>query len=308
MEIISDITAYIIETFNTLVAEGKSYVFLLPIYVLMLGGEFLATIFYYKRHWDHKDGAANLTITIVHLIKDLLVGAILPVALMFFLYQNFRLFTLSLNGLGFFVTFLLYDLIWYVDHRIAHRTGLFWAFHHVHHSSKEYNYTVASRGFILDTIVTRPLFYLMPILGVSPFQFISYQIISNIFGIFQHTRLVKRVGFLEHLLATPSNHRVHHGSDLKYLDKNYGEVLIIWDKLFGTYQREEEEPVYGLTTNIETYNPVKIELAGIQWLRAQMRRADRWQDKLKYLWKPPGWRHDGAGESTEELLAKAAKV
>jgi len=307
MTILMDALNFVVETFNTLVAEGKSYVFLLPIYTIMLSAEFLATLFVFRKKWDYYDSTANLAITIFHLLKDLFLGAIVPVAIMYFIYQNFRVFTLPLTWVGFVGTFLLYDLVWYIDHCIAHRTGLFWAFHSVHHSSKEYNFTVASRGFFLDSMLCRPLFYLLPVLGVSPFQYIAYQIISNIFGIFQHTRLINRMGWIDHILATPSNHRVHHGANLKYLDKNYGEVLMLWDKLWGSYQKEEEEPVYGLTTNIDTYNPIKIELAGIQWLRAQMATADRWQDKLKYLYKPPGWRHDGVGSSTEEMRGRADK-
>jgi hypothetical protein len=141
----------------------------------------------------------------------------------------------------------------------------------------------------------------MPIFGVSYIQYIIVQLFTNIWGIAQHTRLVGRMGILDRLLATPSNHRVHHGADVEYLDRNYGEVLILWDRLFGTYTREKQEPTYGLTKNIETYNPLLIEVAGIQWLRDQIRSADRWQDKIAYLWKPPGWSHDGQGETTEEL-------
>jgi len=182
--------------------------------------------------------------------------------------------------------------------------GLFWAFHHVHHSSQEFNFTVAARGFFLDGTVTQPLYYLMPILGMSPTQIAGVVILKSLYGIFNHTRTVKNMGWLEYVLATPSNHRVHHGSDVKYLDRNYGQVLIIWDILFGSFQREEEEPTYGLTKNINTYNPFLIEFAGLRWLWNQIKSAPRWSDKLKYLYMPPGWRHDGPGETTEELTAR----
>ncbi len=289
--------AFASRQFVTLVERGETYVFLLPIYVVMLTGERLAHQLMKRPKWDDRDGAANLTITVASLLKDLFLGRLLPLAILTWLHEHARLVTLPGGGAGFFLAFLLYDLTWYVDHRIAHRTGLFWAFHQVHHSSREFNYTVASRGFLLDSFATRPLFYLLPVLGVSPFQYISIQILTNIFGIFQHTRLIRRLGPLDHLLATPSNHRVHHGSDTKYLDRNYGEVLVVWDHLFGSYQREEEEPTFGLTTNLETYHPFKIEVAGILWLAARMRSADRLHDKLRYLWKPPDWRHDG-GDNT----------
>lgn len=296
------------EQFTQLVNQGKTYVFLLPIYTGMLLTERIAYELTTRRKWNDSDGAANLFITVVQLGKDLFLGKLLPLGLVILLYENCRLFTLSHTWAGWLVAFLLYDLAWYWDHRIAHRTGLFWAFHHVHHSSQEYNFTVASRGFWLDNMVTRPLFYLLPILGISPFQYISIQILTSIFGIFQHTRLIHKMPVFDWFLATPSNHRVHHGADLKYLDKNYGEVLIIWDKLFGTYQKEEEEPHYGLVKNIETNNPLAIEVAGIRWLWKQMQSATRWQDKLRYLYMPPGWRHDGSGETTEDLLAQQKLV
>lgn len=284
-----------------MVENGQVYFLLIPIYVLLIGGERLWYIISQPKVWDDKDSFANVAITIGVLIIQTIAGVLLPLAVFIFLYQ-FRLFTIPMVWWGWIIVFLFYDITWYIDHYIGHRTGLFWAFHSVHHSSKEYNTTVASRGFIFDTLlITRPLFYLLPFLGVSPIQFIVVQLFTNIWGIAQHTRVVKKMGVLDQILATPSNHRVHHGSNTKYLDKNYGEVLIIWDRIFGTYTKEEEEPTYGLTKNIETYNPIRIEVAGIQWLNQQVKSANRWQDKLAYLYKPPGWRHDGLGETTADL-------
>ena len=150
--------------------------------------------------------------------------------------------------------------------------------------------TVASRGFVLDiTLLSRPTFYLLPLLGLSPLHFMVVSIGTNIWGIAQHTRLVGKLPVLDWLFSTPSNHRVHHGSETKYLDRNYGETLMIWDHLFGTYQVEEEEPTYGVTVPINTSNPLRIEVAGLQWLRDKIRRAPTWQDKLRCLVMPPEW-------------------
>lgn len=290
---LADLGSFVAQRFSTLVERGETYVFLLPIYVVMLTGERALHELRRRPKWDDRDGAANVTITVVSLLKDLWLGHLLPLAILAWLYGHARLFTLPAGGAGLLAAFVLYDLCWYVDHRIAHRTGLFWAFHQVHHSSREFNFTVASRGFLLDSFATRPLFYLLPVLGVSPSQYISIQILTNIFGIFQHTRLIRRLGPIDGVLATPSNHRVHHGSNSKYLDRNYGEVLIVWDRLFGTFTREEEEPVFGLTKNIDTYNPISIEISGIRWLVDRMRSAKHLSDKIRYLWMPPEWRHDG---------------
>jgi sterol desaturase/sphingolipid hydroxylase (fatty acid hydroxylase superfamily) len=278
------------ETFTALIKDGEAYLFLLPIYTILLVGERIAHHFLSDRKWNNWDTHANIVVTVVHLVLDVLVGKLAPLALMALIYENARLFSLDFGPVAWVIVFLLHDLAWYVDHRLAHRTGFFWAMHHVHHSSAEYNMTVASRGFFLDiTFLSRPTFYLLPLLGVSPLQFIVITIVTNVLGIAQHTRLVGKLGWIDWLFATPSSHRVHHGSDTKYLDKNYGEILMIWDHLFGSYQPEEEEPVYGVTEPIDTYNPLRIEVAGLVWLGRKMRRADGAANKLRCLFYPPGW-------------------
>jgi sterol desaturase/sphingolipid hydroxylase (fatty acid hydroxylase superfamily) len=221
---------------------------------------------------------------------------------MAWLYDTARWVELPGGTPGWLIAFLLHDLAWYVDHRLGHRVGLLWAMHHVHHSSQEYNMTVASRGFLLDESVARPIFYLLPVFGVSPTQFIVLRIVVSVWGIAQHTRLVPRLGVLDRWFATPSSHRVHHGSDPEYIDRNYGEVLMLWDHLFGTYTPEGREPRYGVTEPINTYNPLEIQLAGFRGLRARMASAERWSDKLKYLVMPPEWHHTAAGAP---LLARA---
>jgi sterol desaturase/sphingolipid hydroxylase (fatty acid hydroxylase superfamily) len=200
--------------------------------------------------------------------------------------------------------FLLNDLAYYVDHRIAHRTGFFWAIHTAHHSSQEMNLTVSARGTVLGLAGTMSpaYFVFLALLGVPFGIFIAAKFFGNLWGIFNHTRLVHRMGVLEEVLATPANHRVHHGTEAKYLDKNYGQTLIVWDRLFGTFQREEEEPTYGLVKQLESDRIWDIQTSGAQWLIASIRSAPRWQDKLRYLWRPPGWRHDGCHQTTQQIL------
>lgn len=292
----------LIETVTTWFRDGEFYKIMLPLYVGMILTERAWYLWQHQRY-NGRDAWANVGISTFSMVYSILTAIVFPFAIYTILYNNFRLFTLPNNGWGWLGAFLIHDLIYYIDHRISHRTGLFWAFHSVHHSSEEFNFTVAARGFFLDGILTQPLYYLMPILGMSPYQIAAVLVFKSLFGIFNHTRLVGRMGWLEHLLCTPSNHRVHHGTDAKYLDRNYGQVLIIWDRLFGSYQREEEEPHYGLTTNINTHNIVAIELAGLRWLWAQMKTADNWRDRLRYLYMPPGWRHNGPGQTAEELRA-----
>lgn len=273
-----------------LIENGDTYLLLLPVYVLLLGGERIAHIFRGRHRYNNRDAAANIAITLGYLFIELIFGALVPLGLYTLIYLNFASFSLGFGVVGWTVAFLLRDLCWYVDHRIGHRVALFWAMHHVHHSSAEYNMTVASRGFLVDaTMLSRPLFFLLPLAGITPLHYVAVTIVTNIWGIAQHTALVGRLGWLDHIFATPSNHRVHHGSNEKYLDRNYGEVLILWDRLFGTYQVEEEEPTYGVTEPINTYNPARIQVAGLAWLAAKLRRVKGWRMKLRVLFSPPGW-------------------
>ena len=294
--------------FWTLVETGEvGYKFMLPLYVGMIFLERL-THFVGHYHYDGKDAWTNVFVSSTNFVFGGLVGGVLQAAIYLWIFDHLRLFTLPHSGWGFLAVFVLHDFIYWLDHYVAHRTGLFWAFHHIHHQSRELNFTTAARGFILDGFLTQPLYYLLPLLGVSFPAFIAVKIITNIWGIFNHTRRVNKMGILDEVLATPANHRVHHGSDPKYLDRNYGQVLILWDRLFGTFQREEEEPTYGLTYDFESHNLVTIQLAGIRWLIDRMATAERWRDKLGYLYHPPGWDHNGQHETTETLQARAEVV
>ena len=284
-----------------LVEGGSVYGYLLPIYVGLLSAERIAhALFERQVRWNNAEAASNIFLTVVFLGLGILIGHILPLGLMVFIFENFRLFELGSGLMAWIGVFLLYDLAWYTDHRIAHRTGFFWAMHHVHHSCPEYNMTVASRGFLLDsTMLSRPTFYLLPVLGVAPDQYILMSIITNVWGIAQHTRMVGKLGVIDRLFATPSSHRVHHGSDTHYLDRNYGEVLMVWDHLFGTYTPEEEEPLYGVTVPIATANPIKIQAAGLQWFFGRYQRAHGWRERLRAIYKPPEWEPNTA--SVEEV-------
>lgn len=273
-----------------LVREGDTYLFLVPIYGTLLLGERLIDAVWTRRVWDHADAAVNLLITFITLILNVLIGHLLPLAVMIWLHTNLALWSLDGGLEGWLIAFLLYDLAWYVDHRIGHRVGLFWAMHQVHHSSTQYNMTVASRGFLADiTLVNRPTFYLLAILGLTPFQFILISICTNIWGIAQHTRLVGKLPILDTLFATPANHRVHHGIDPQYIDRNYGEFLMIWDHVFGTYQPEEQAPTYGVVAPIETCHLVPVQLTGFVRLRKKMARAKTRSKKLQCLLRPPEW-------------------
>ncbi|GMQ30499.1 sterol desaturase family protein [Algoriphagus confluentis] len=278
---------------------------LLPFYLSVI---FIERLGYFIGHtrYNGKDAFTSLAISAFNtLVVGTLVAGFVFFTVYTWIYDHFRLWEMPYSWWGWVLVFLIHDLFYYTEHRLAHRVGLFWAFHHVHHSSKEFNFTTASRGFFLDGFLTTSwIYYLTPLFGVDILQFTVIVVLTNLFGIFNHTQLVKDLGFLEYVLATPKNHSVHHAKNVKYLDKNYGQVLILWDILFGTFQKEDpkEKPVYGLTKDIDTFNPVKVEVAGVAWLWSQIKSADKWKDKLNYLIQPPGWSHTGDHQRVEDMI------
>jgi sterol desaturase/sphingolipid hydroxylase (fatty acid hydroxylase superfamily) len=184
---------------------------------------------------------------------------------------------------------LAVDLLFYTEHRAAHRVRILWAAHQAHHNSQRFNLSTAVRqkwNPWWELLVWVPL----PLLGIPPWLIFTTFSINLIFQFFVHTERIDRMWRpVEFVMNTPSHHRVHHASDPEYLDKNYGGMLIIWDRLFGSYVEEQHRPTYGLTTNIDSYNPFKLQyhLYGEIW--RDVRRARGLRAKLAYVFAPPGW-------------------
>lgn len=222
-----------------------------------------------KKAYGVKDTLANLSIFAgFQLSKYLFAGYQLWI---FGLFYQFRLFTFEASALMFFITFLGVDFCYYWFHRCSHMVKFFWAFHLVHHSSQFYNLTVSYRLNWLGALIS-PVFYIpLAFLGL-PLDFIVICYSLNLlYQFFLHTEAVGKLGFLENIIDTPSNHRVHHGSNDIYIDKNFGGTLIIWDKIFGTYQPETEKVKYGVTSGFAGYNPFVLVFKGfIDFVRRRM--------------------------------------
>jgi sterol desaturase/sphingolipid hydroxylase (fatty acid hydroxylase superfamily) len=198
-----------------------------------------------------------------------------------------RLADMGTSWLGWTVALVTWDLVFYGEHRLSHEVRFFWASHVNHHSSLEYNLSTALRQpwtAFQTAIMVAPL----AVVGVRPDLIVMAGAINLLYQFWIHTEMVDRLGPLEWVLNTPSHHRVHHGSNPRYLDKNYGGVLIVWDRLFGTFQAEDEPVVYGLTTNIGTYNLWTIAFHEWAGLAADARRA-RGADRLRHALRRPGW-------------------
>jgi sterol desaturase/sphingolipid hydroxylase (fatty acid hydroxylase superfamily) len=182
------------------------------------------------------------------------------------------------------------DLLWYLYHRMSHRVRIMWAAHQVHHNSEYFNFTTALRQ------KWNPWFELLfwiplPLLGVPPWMIFVAFSFNLIYQFFAHTERIGRLPqWFEFVFNTPSHHRVHHASDAEYLDKNFGGILIIWDRMFGTFRKETFRPTYGLTKNIESHNLLTLQYREFGNAWRDVRRARRMRDRLGFLFGPPGWR------------------
>ena len=213
----------------------------------------------------------------------------------FFLY-NFRVIDLaSLIPLWvmWVLTFIFIDLIFYIYHRLSHRVRFLWAVHMSHHSSEEMNFAVSFRQAWFGPISKVPFFMLMPILGFDPTIIAVAGVISTLWGIVGHTQIINKLGPLEYVFNTPSHHRVHHGANPEYIDKNYGNLLIIWDKMFGTFEPERKPVAFGLVNNVNTYNPLKITFMGWIAMLKDMKNSDSYRDSLRILFGPPNTKTRG---------------
>jgi sterol desaturase/sphingolipid hydroxylase (fatty acid hydroxylase superfamily) len=198
------------------------------------------------------------------------------------------------------------DLCYYAFHRASHEVRFFWAAHVNHHSSQRYNLSTALRQS-WTTPLTGPIFWMpLVLVGFSPAMVMTAQAWSLLYQFGLHTEAIRSLGPLEAVFNTPSHHRVHHGTNVQYLDRNHAGIFIIWDKLFGTFEPERAKVVYGLTTNIDTYNPVRVAFHEWRALGRDVIRARTFRDKLGYLLRPPGWSPDGSTRTARELQAEPA--
>tara|TARA_B100002052_G_scaffold268362_1_gene266968 strand:- start:14696 stop:15532 length:837 start_codon:yes stop_codon:yes gene_type:complete len=213
----------------------------------------------------------------------------LTLALHFYLYQ-FRILDLASlipSWLMWILAFILIDLVFYIYHRISHRSRFLWAIHMSHHSSQEMNFAVSFRQAWLGPISKIPFFITLPLIGLDPTIIAVAGVISTLWGVFGHTKAIGKLGPIEWIFNTPSHHRVHHGANKQYIDKNYGNLLIIWDRFFGTFEPEKASVKYGLVKNVNTFNPVKITLMEWKFIFADIRKASNFKESFKIFFGPP---------------------
>lgn len=272
-----------------------------PIYILVIGGEILYSYFKQRHLYTTKGVLANIYLSALNFTLDIVLRGVCLLVLNYFF--QFRFFEIE-NVIAYWAVLLLAeDFMYYWLHRIDHFCRFFWAVHVTHHSSEEFNLTVGFRSSVFQPLYRFIYFIPLALMGFKGIDIMFMYAATQIFGILVHTQTIKKLGFLEYIIVTPSHHRVHHGSNIQYLDKNMGMLLIIWDKLFGTFQAEDDkDPVkYGLTKNIETYNPLTMVFHEWKAIWNDLKKQTSFKNRLMYVFGPPGWSHDGSTKTSSQL-------
>ncbi|AZI27168.1 fatty acid hydroxylase family protein [Pedobacter sp. G11] len=203
--------------------------------------------------FKYESTVANFSIGIAERLLNLFIAASFY-QLYDWVYRNYALFDISSAWYVWVLILLATDFVWYWYHRLGHEINFLWAAHIVHHQSEEFNLSAAARITTFQALFRNIFWCVLPFIGFHPTMIITILLVHGAYSFFTHTQLVGKLGWLEHVFITPSLHGVHHASDEKYLDKNYGDVFVFWDKLFGTFQTEEEPPKFGLTHPLKSYS------------------------------------------------------
>jgi sterol desaturase/sphingolipid hydroxylase (fatty acid hydroxylase superfamily) len=271
--------------------ESINYIVLaIPVFFLLIGVELAFERLARREYYGLNDALSDLSCGTVSQVVEIFLKTLLFSGYVF-LYERSRFASLPMTATWAWVgCFLGVDFFYYWFHRMSHEVNAIWATHVVHHQSEEYNLAVALRQGAFQAAFSWVFYLPLALIGFPPVMFLTLSSVNTLYQFWIHTRAIGKLGLLEWVLNTPSNHRVHHGRNPKYIDRNHGGTLIVWDRLFGTYQPEEEEVVYGITKPLASFNPVWANLHYWVELIDLAGRTGRWADRARVFLKPPGWR------------------
>jgi len=277
---------------------GKILVFTMPIFLILITIEKLYGHYKGEDTVPNMDAVSSVSSGMVNSLKDVL-GLSITLISYEWIASKISLFELEATGLTYLIGFIAIDFYGYWSHRLSHQINFLWNKHAIHHSSEEFNLACGLRQPI-SSFVNLFTFLLIPaaLLGV-PAKVIAITLPIHLFLQFwYHTKHIKKIGFLENILVSPSHHRVHHALNPEYMDKNHSQIFIFWDKLFGTFQAELDlvPPVFGITRPARTWNPIRINFQHLSLLISDAWRAEKWQDKFTIWFKPTGWRPENFEE------------
>jgi sterol desaturase/sphingolipid hydroxylase (fatty acid hydroxylase superfamily) len=271
----------------------------IPIFFILIGFELLVDKFRSKSNYRFNDAITNISCGIGEQVTGVFFK-LFVVTIYVILFENYAFLEIPVNWTTGIILFIGVDFFYYWFHRYSHVINLFWGGHVVHHQSEEYNLSVALRQGWFQKFFSFGFYLPLALVGFDPKQFVLVSSLVTLYQFWIHTKNINKLGVLEYVLNTPSHHRVHHGVNPKYIDKNHAGTLIIWDKMFGTFQVEEEEPIYGITHPINTWDPLSANLHHWRQMYHGLKQMRGLKDKLKYTFKPPGWKPDYIDNSEGE--------
>ena len=269
---------------------GRAIAIATPVFFLLIGLEYAWGRVHGRNTYRLNDAVNSLSLGVLSQLSNLYTQ-LLRVGLYALAWSHLAFFELPAGAWWVWVLGLLvYDFCYYWNHRLGHESAIFWAAHVVHHQSEDFNLSTALRQTSSGALLGW-LFYLpMAVAGFPPKVFAVAALIDLLYQYWIHTEHIGRLGVLDRILATPSNHRVHHAVNDRYLDRNYGGILIVWDRLFGSFEPEQERCVYGTRAPLQSWDPVWANLEVYADLAGKSWRAPRWSDKWRVWLKRPGWR------------------
>jgi sterol desaturase/sphingolipid hydroxylase (fatty acid hydroxylase superfamily) len=260
----------------------------IPVFFLLIALELIYDVSTKKQLFRLNDSLANISCG----IGQQVTGIFFKTGIFFsyqYLHTHYAFFQIPNNLFTWILLFIGVDFCYYWFHRLSHEINFILAAHVVHHQSEDYNLTVALRQSWFQGLFSWVFYIPLAIIGFSPVAMLMLMSFNTLYQFWIHTQTIKNIGWFEYIFNTLSHHRVHHGSNNKYIDKNHAGTLIIWDKLFGTFQKEEEEVVYGITTPLQSFNPIWANFQYWQMLIKAARSAKHFTNKIWVFFKPPGW-------------------
>ncbi len=274
--------------------NSNIYALLTPIALGFILIEMALCYYYKKKYISFQEAVANFGTALGNQTMNVLVAAGVYVVYGW-LWENYRLIdAIKMNAFTFVLLLLGIDFIFYWVHRWGHQINIMWAAHSPHHSAEEMNFFVALRASVTQRLFSFMFFWPLTIIGFRPIDIYAMTGLHLFISFLHHTEFIPKLWrWIEFIFTTPSHHRVHHGINFAYLDKNYGEFLIIWDRLFGSYAEEEEKVLYGMYNPPKTWNPITINFHYYQLLWKDAAAAPHWIDKIKIWFMPLGWRPQG---------------
>lgn len=271
----------------------------IPLFLLLMGIEYGVARKKGWRYFSFSTSISNLNVGVAERLLDTFT-----IGIFYFVYdylhRHFAIFNIQSSVLLWIALLILTDFIWYWYHRLAHEVNILWGAHVVHHQSEDFNYTVSARITVFQAFARMMFWSVLPVIGFPPAMIISVQLVHGLYPFFIHTRTIGKLGVLEYIFVTPSHHRVHHACNEQYLDKNYGDVLIIWDKLFGTFVTEQEEPEYGLTKPLDSHSFLWQHFHFLLEIAYAFRQAKGLKQKWLVVFGKPDHINPGIREVLEE--------